>query len=188
MCSSCPSSRKRKSTLHWDGRLSCDLPSLSPPSPHPVTHICWLGFGQQPGLQETIGCGPLLEGMAGLARSTYELRALLAFCVRTQQSGATITKHREAMVVGFSPNLSSFPRGLIPRVHSSASQEDVWGQMTKFWPRACGGSNKLPLPGLAQENLLHEPSFSPSRSAHLTSAPRRTWSAGIEDAAPPSTP
>lgn len=72
---------KRKSTLHWDGRLSCDLPGLSPPSPHPVTHICWLGFGQQHGLQEIIGCGHVLEGMAHLARSTYERRVLLT-CIR----------------------------------------------------------------------------------------------------------
>lgn len=111
-------------------------------------------------------------------------RVLLAFCVRTQQSGATITSHGGGL---FTKSVS-FPRGLIPRALSSAFQGDVWGQMTKFWPRGCGGSNKLSLPGLAQENLLHEPSFPPSKSAHLTSAPRMTWNPCTEDAAPPSTP
>lgn len=126
--------------------------------------------------------------MASLAQPTCELRALSAFCVGAPQAWGNNNKQLEGLVTGFSPNLFAFPHRLILRLYFSASQADERGQVTKFWPRDCGGRNKSPLPRLAQENCLCEPPFSPSRPAHRVSAPRMTLNPCIEDIAPPSIP
>lgn len=151
------------------GGLSRDLTALSS---SPAPSLRWPTFAGW-GLGSSLGCGRSL-GVSCLgewpALLDRPMNSGLYWPMSDPMNLGQLQQTTQGRMAGFSPDLLPFPR-----LHFSASQADMWDQMTKFWPGDCGGCNKLPFPVLVQKTLLCEPPFSPSRSAHWMLLPGWPW-------------